>query len=207
MSQSDYRQATEESIALAQLYEKTRDVDDQVFNHYFRRIVYLIEPRMSSAVRNSVDAEDLAQSVLFHTLKADPGQRVVSTNNGSLWPLLAMKAIKRVYRAHRDATTLKRGGGGTLQSINTGDGDESRDMEVVDEGSSVEDEVAFKELREAAINQLTSETHRDVFRMFLAGAEEAEIADKLGCSDRTVRRSLKTARDAMLKEMAKWNAE
>lgn len=201
------RPASPKSIALADAYEQGTDADAQIFHHYYERLVRLIKPRIAPAMQGSVDAEDLAQSVIWQTLRVEPEEREVSTNNGSLWPLLAIKAIRRVYRAHRDATAQKRSDGNIVLSIHAAHEDEGYEADVADEGTSAEDEAAFNELKTAALNSLTSRTDRRVFELHLDGYSSERIMNELGCSSRTVNRSLQHAQEAMIKELEKWAEE
>jgi len=198
------RPASPKSIALADAYEQGTDADAQIFHHYYERLVRLIKPRIAPAMQSSVDAEDLAQSVIWQTLRVDPEERMVSTNNGSLWPLLAIKGIRRVYRAHRDATAQKRSDGNIVLSIHAAHEDEGASIDVADEGNSAEDEAAYKELKKVALESLQSRTDRRVFELHLDGFSADKIMNELGCSSRAVNRSLQHAQEAIMKELQKW---
>lgn len=206
MLKSPNKPAAEDSIFLAQGYEKGSAHDAEIFRRYYERLVNLIRPRMSSSLQRTVDADDLAQSVIWQTLRVDLDQRSVTTSNGSLWPLLAIKAIRRVYRAHRDASAQKRNEG-QIQSLHAGHVDDKPGMDVASKGITAEDEAAFKELKSSVLAALKSSTDRRVFELHLAGESQEAIMNALECSQRTVNRSLQAAQEALVKGLAKWSGD
>ncbi|HEV3437148.1 MAG TPA: ECF-type sigma factor [Gemmata sp.] len=174
-----------ESAAARPLWEK-----------YFHRLVGLARKRLRDAPRLAADEEDVALSVFDSFCRnAEAGRFPDLTDRDSLWRLLAAFTLRKAARHVRDAGALKRGGKATTDGSAVFDGMLAREpdpalaAEVAEECERLLGALQDPELRHVAL-----------FRM--DGYSVDEVAAKVGCAPRSVKRKLQLIRGIWKREAA-----
>ena len=157
----------------------------EAFDRYVDRLAALAQSRLSARLAQRIDADDVVQSAFRSFFRGAQEGRFVHGRGGDLWRLLSAIAINKVRMQAR------RHGAGRRDS--------SKEAAVGEDAAG-----AFGPSREpdpaeaAALLDELETLYRDLPRdrgtmleMRLAGSTVEEIADAVGCSERTVRRFLK----------------
>jgi RNA polymerase sigma factor (sigma-70 family) len=158
----------------------------ELWRRYVTRMEGVARPVVAGLAPGAGDEQDVAQSAFFAFCEAAAnGQAPQLGDRNELWRLLSTiarrKATDRVRRELRD----RRGGGATANRDGWQDAedDQPSPSEVVQLQEAMDE--LFLELQAAGDPKL-----RSIALMRLEGAETSEIADRLGCTVRTVQRKL-----------------
>jgi RNA polymerase sigma-70 factor, ECF subfamily len=191
-----------------QLLARVRAGDDAaaavIFQRFVDRLAAHAHQRLSPVVRRQIDAEDIVQSV-YRTFfrRVRQGQFRVD-HWGSLWGLLTRITFCKCARA---ANKVR--GGPRENSLRTNSDssafDSGLDWEAIAREPSPAEAAALNDTLDALLEPL-GESHREILRLALQGYTQAEIGNRVGCSERTVRRVL-TQAQADLKKMQPLGAE
>lgn len=145
--------------------------------------------RLAAALRRRIGAEDVVQSVCRTFLRRVQGGELVLEDAERLWHLLCAIAIAKTReqaRFHgREKRNVHRGVG--LEPDEAGD--------LVDPQASPEAMAIASEI-EAEIDQL-GEEERQIVLLKIADLTNEEIAERMGCSERTVRRLITKVREQL----------
>ncbi len=159
---------------------------EELWRKYVSRMEGLARPLMAPLPAGAGDEQDVAQSA-FHAFceAVANGQARRLDSRDELWRLLATisrnKATDRVRRELRD----RRGGGAGAAS----DGLEHLAIDEASPSEVAQLQEAMDELF-AALDASGDPKLKLIATMRLEGAETQEIADRLGCTARTVQRKL-----------------
>lgn len=165
---------------------------DALFVRYYRRLVQLARHRLTSLPRRVVDEEDLAAAALASLFtRLSDGSYPEARNDEDLWRILATIVEHKLLDEIRRQRANKRGNGKTRgESIFFGSANH--------EGGSGFDRFAGEDLSKGLrsicvhlFELLKSDDLRELALLRLEGYTTAEIAEKLGCTRRTVQRRLK----------------
>jgi len=165
---------------------------DALFTRYYERLVRLARQRLTSLPRRVVDEEDIATAALtsLFTRLAD-GSYPEARSDEDLWRILATIVEHKLLDEIRRQRAHKRGNGKTR-----GESIFARSAKA--EGGSGFDRFAGEDLstglRSICVHLfelLESDHLRELAMLRLEGYTTAEIAEKLGCTRRTVQRRLK----------------
>jgi len=176
----------------------------KLWERYFERLVRLGRKKLGSFPRRVGDEEDVALSAMDSFFQgARRGQFPKLDDRDNLWRLLvvitARKAVDHIAHENRQ----KRGGGKvvTESAIDLAAGSDRRGIEAII-GQEPSPEFVFMVIEqiESLVDELSDETARKVATMKLEGYTNEEIAERVGCSIRTVERKLWLIR-------SKWNEE
>lgn len=171
------------------------DAVRELWGRYFRRLVGLARQRLRNAPRRAADEEDVALSAFDSFCRhAEEGRFPDLLDRDSLWRLLVVMTARKASHLIRDETRQKRGGAG-IGDLPDGGGDVpiletvlSREptpdlaAQVAEECQRLLGELGDKELEQVA-----------VWRM--EGYAVDDIAGKLDCAPRSVKRKLQLIRD------------
>jgi RNA polymerase sigma factor (sigma-70 family) len=169
-----------------------------LWERYYRQLVALARKKLRSTSRQAADEEDVVQNA-FHSFFRAVGQGRFPQldDRDSLWRLLvvitANKALKQLAYAHRQ----KRGGGTATGSVGIypiGPDEEAALVEFVGSEPTPDFAAQVAEEYRHLLELLGDETLRQVAVWKMEGYGTDEIADKLGCSRRTVIRKLEAIR-------------
>ena len=168
------------------LLERDEIAIEELWRRYVARVEGVARPLLVGLAPGAGDEQDVAQSA-FHAFceAAANGQAPQLGSRDELWRLLATisrrKATDRIRRELRD----RRGGG----AMATCDGLE----QVADEQPSPSEVAELQESMDALVVVLDASGDpklKSIASMRLAGADTQEIAERLGCTVRTVQRKL-----------------
>lgn len=158
----------------------------ELWRRYVARMEGVARPVVAGLAPGAGDEQDVAQSAFFAFCEAAAnGQAPQLGDRNELWRLLSTiarrKATDRVRRELRD----RRGGGATPSRDGWQDAkdDQPSPSEVVQLQEAMDE--LFLELQAAGDPKL-----RSIALMRLEGADTPEIAERLGCTVRTVQRKL-----------------
>ena len=176
----------------------------QLWQRYFHRLVHLARARLRAARRAGAiaDEEDAALSAFDSFCRgAAHGRFPQLDNREDLWRLLVVITVRKVLGQVGRQVAQKRGGGRLLgeSALIGGDAAEGGGLDRL-AGDEPSPELAamvvdeYRRLRDG----LKSEALRQVLDLRLEGYTREEIAQRLGCAERTVKRKLDLIREAWL---------
>jgi DNA-directed RNA polymerase specialized sigma24 family protein len=174
------------------LKEGDRAAAQPLWDAYFTRIVALARAKLRGAARRSADEEDVALSAFdSFCRRAEQGQFPRLDDRDDLWQLLFVLTIRKAIDLARYEGRAARGGGRvhTLADLSGVDIDETLGREPA---PALAAQMAEEFDRLAA--RLTDESLRNVMLWKMDGWTNREIAWRLGCSEKTVERKLRSIR-------------
>lgn len=167
-----------------------------LWERYFVRLVGLARGRLRDAPRRAADEEDVALSAFDSFCRnAEAGRFPDLTDRDSLWRLLAAFTVRKAAHHRRDASRLKRGGGVTpadgsaaLAEVLARDPDPALAAEVADECDRLLAALADADLRRVAVLRMD-------------GLSVDQVAERIGCAPRSVKRKLALIRSIWEREV------
>jgi RNA polymerase sigma factor (sigma-70 family) len=176
-----------------------------LWERYFHRLVHLARARLRAARRAAAveDEEDAALSAFDSFCRgAAAGRFPQLADRDGLWRLLVVITLRKVMAQAARQAARKRGGGRLVgeSDVIGGDAAVARGLDQIaaDEPTPEMAAMVVEEYRRLR-DRLGSEALRQVLDLRLQGYTREEIAERLGCAERTVRRKLELIREAWLK--------
>ena len=187
---------THESV---QLVDRWRDGDEtaaqQIYDLYVSRLLALAASRISPALARRVEAEDVVQSVYRSFFARTSDDRLSIGQSGQLWGLLAAITVNKIRGKARFHAADKRNVAAEA-SIDTSASCYGLPPSELARDPSAEEAAMLTEQYDLASSKM-SETQSQVFKMFLDGESEEDIAKAIRRSARTVRRELEQVRNVL----------
>jgi hypothetical protein len=175
-----------------------------LWERYFHRLVHLARARLRAARRTGAieDEEDAALSAFDSFCRgAVEGRFPQLADRDGLWRLLVVITLRKVMAQAGRQAARKRGGGRLVgdSAIKGGDTVEARGLDGIaaDEPGPEVAAMVIEEYRRLR-DRLGSELLRQMLDLRLQGCTREEIANRLCCAERTVRRKLELIREAWL---------
>jgi RNA polymerase sigma factor (sigma-70 family) len=161
-----------------------------LWERYFARLVAFARGKLHGVARRAADEEDVALSA-FHSF-CQAAQRFPRLNDrDDLWQVLVMLTARKAYQERRSQQTRKRGGTLDPDGPRTAEAPDAVALdEIVGAEPTPEFAVSLAEHFEALLARLPGEQLRQIARLRLEEHSSAEIAQRLGCTERTVSRKL-----------------
>jgi DNA-directed RNA polymerase specialized sigma24 family protein len=184
---------------LAQLQVGDAAAVQPLWERYFRRLVGLARRKLQGAPRRAADEEDVALSAFDSFCRnAEQGRFPHLADRDSLWRLLVVLTARKAAHLVRDEGRLRRGGAARPANEDEQDAglEELFSREPTPELAAEVAEEYQRLLRSLGDAQLESVA---VWRM--EGHSVGEIANRLGCAPRSVKRKLQFIRDVWEKEV------
>jgi RNA polymerase sigma factor (sigma-70 family) len=174
-----------------------------LWERYFRRLVGLARAKLRQAPRHAADEEDVALSAFASFCRlAEQGRFPQLLDRDGLWSLLVVFTARKAHHLVRDRQRQKRGGGVTPRSATP---DEAEEGPALEQLLSREPTPALAAQMAEAYRALLSCLGDDELEATAVARMEGytveEIADRLGCASRTVKRQLKLIRKIWEKEV------
>jgi RNA polymerase sigma factor (sigma-70 family) len=191
---------------IAALKEGDSAAAQPLWERYYRQLVELARKKLRTTSRQAADEEDVVQNA-FHSFFRAVGQGRFPQldDRDSLWRLLvvitANKALKQLAHNHRQ----KRGGGTVTGSLGInpfGADDEAALVELVGAEPTPDFAAQVAEEYRRLLDLLGDESLQQVAVWKMEGSGNDEIAEKLGCSRRTIARKLEAIRSLWGNEQA-----
>ena len=161
---------------------------NEVFERYVERLTRLARSRLAARLAARVDPEDIVQSAYRSFFVAARQGRFAVSASGDLWRLLVEVTLHKLYRQAARHKARRR----SVERERASSDDGSWDRVTSGEPTPEQAAIAAEEM-EALLTKL-SPRGREAVELVLQGYEQREIAAKLGCADRTVRRWVEAAR-------------
>jgi DNA-directed RNA polymerase specialized sigma24 family protein len=161
---------------------------------YFHRLVGLARQRLGAAPRRAADEEDVALSAFDSFCRnAEAGRFPDLADRHSLWRLLAAFTLRKAAHHVRDAGRLKRGGcagaDGDLEAALGREPDPALAAEMTEECERLLAALGDADLRRVALLRMD-------------GYSVEEVAERVGCAPRSVKRKLQLIRGIWEREAA-----
>jgi DNA-directed RNA polymerase specialized sigma24 family protein len=170
-----------------------------LWERYFQRLVGLARTRLRGASRRAQDEQDVAVAAFASFCEgAEKGRFPKLTDRDSLWNLLFAIVVHKAGHLVRYEQAQKRGGGqvvgeDALEDLLASDNARGIDR-VVGNEPSPEIVVELTDQWQRLLHRLGDDTLRQVAIYKMEGYTNDEIADKLDCSEVTIRRKLDAIR-------------
>ncbi len=180
---------------LNQLKNGDQDAATKIYECYASQLIAKARGRLDMNVQRKVDAEDIIQSVyrsFFH--RFDEGQYELE-NWESLWGLLITithrKCGRKLDYFHADKRDV-----GRERNPNINTEDSVKQWEAIAREPTPEEAATLTETMEEML-ELFNPRQRKILSLCLQGYTQQEVGEQIGCSERTVRRVLNTARQEL----------
>jgi DNA-directed RNA polymerase specialized sigma24 family protein len=172
----------------------------ELWQHYFRRLVALARQRLRAAPRRAADEEDVALSAFDSFCRnAEAGRFPQLADRDSLWRLLVTITARKAAHLLRDEGRQKRGGG--AERLSNTDA-ESVLADVLSREPSPAFAAEVAEECQRLLQRLGDKELEVVALLRMEGYSVEEVCTKLGCAPRSVKRKLALIRTIWEKEMA-----
>jgi RNA polymerase sigma factor (sigma-70 family) len=163
----------------------------ELFNRFQSQLLRKAHEHLHSHVRSIVGVDDILQTALASFFSGQAKGEFVIPSWNSLWSLLALITVRKCYRYNkkfrregRHATSNEPRSYGFPWDTPTAE--------------ATSDQAAmYAEILENLLRGLKDERSRQVVSLWLQGYTEVESAEQVGCSQRTVRRMRRSARDRL----------
>jgi len=184
---------------IEQLKDGESEAAQRIWEAYFSRMVRLARRRLADAPRRAVDEEDIALSAFkSFCLGLEQGRFPRLADRHDLWSLLVAITAHKAVDALRHERRQKRGGGRVTSGSDTPPAFDFG--QVISKNPSPEFAAQVADEFERLLAQLDDETLRNVALWKLEGCSVEDIAARLDCATRTVKRKLQRIRTI-------WSAE
>jgi DNA-directed RNA polymerase specialized sigma24 family protein len=189
---------------LGQLQAGDPAAAQQLWERYFRRLVGLARKRLQGAPRQAADEEDVALSAFDSFFRgAEQGRFPDLADRDGLWRLLVLMTARKAMHLRRDEGRQKRGGGAHFVSDTPNDPNEDSVLgQVLGREPTPEFAAQMSEECERLLSGLGDAELKSVALLRMEGYTVEEIAARLGCVARSVKRKLQLIRGIWEKELA-----
>jgi RNA polymerase sigma-70 factor (ECF subfamily) len=171
----------------------------ELYYRYLEKLVGFAQRRLSTKLRARVDAEDVVQSVFrSFFIRAKQG-KFSFKDDDDIWKLLVQITIHKTLKHVAHHRRAKRDAGAEVSGA---DGREGL-VSYLSREPTPEQAAIFVDSLEFFLRELRP-ADRKILEMRLEGFEQAEIAKRLGVSDRTIRRLMERIRSLAEREMPLW---
>jgi RNA polymerase sigma factor (sigma-70 family) len=177
------------SIWIKQLKAGEAEAAQRLWERYCHRLIGLARKKLQDSPRQVKDEEDVVQSAFMSfCARAQAGLFPDLRDRDNLWPLLALITARKATNQRLHERRAKRGGGRVAA---TAEALEFAEV-IADEPSPEEAAIFFSELER--ILELLDPTCGRILLWKLEERTNAEIAQQLDCSERSVERKLRLIR-------------
>ncbi|MBY0586703.1 sigma-70 family RNA polymerase sigma factor [bacterium] len=160
---------------------------EAIFVRYSDRLVRLASKRISEKLAGRIEAEDVVQSVFRTFFGRAQDHRFTFEHADDLWKLLVSMTLNKLRNKVDFHTAAKRDVG--VEKPMTGPSINPSAFDPSGDAPSPEAVVAFLDLLENFMGDLR-EGDRRILELRLQGMTQDEVAREVGCTERTVRRTL-----------------
>ncbi len=174
------------------------DAATEIFSRFAHRLIGLARKRLSGAIKSKVDPEDIVQSVFRSFFRAEAEGRFELSNWDDLWNLLAVITLRKC--GHRVEHFLAARRDVTREAVPLKlDDDSAASWEHIAREPTPFEATVLIETLEVFLSALPVR-QRSIVELTLQGMQAPEISEQLGCSERTVERTLTWLRKNLEKE-------
>lgn len=171
----------------------------QLWQHYYEKLVRAARNKLRSERGGLGDEEDIVVSVFESFYRAAEAGRIPElTARDDLWKLLLRMAFRKVIDLRRKANRQKRGGGAQPHSLDLKE--DSQFIEVIGNEPTPEMVAIMTDSFEQLLLHLGDGSLREIAVGKMEGYSNSELAEKYGCSERTIERRLRLIREKCQQE-------
>lgn len=187
------------TIRYRQLQEGDLAAAEWLWRRYGPGLIKLARAQLGNTPRTMSDEEDVVQNVFsdFYTGVAE-GRFAHVAGRSDLWGLLAKITTRKAANERKYHTRKKRHSESSARNTSSKAGDAS--SRVADSGPSPEIQAEMQETLVHMIECLEDPVLKQIATWVLEGRHQDEIAQRLNCVPRTVRRKLQLIRGIWLAE-------
>ena len=172
---------------LDRLAEGQTDAVELFWKRYGESLQRVAERQIASWLRRRVDPEDVVQSACRTFFRRAAAGDFSLESKDDLWKLLLTITLNKVRMQARHHTRIRR-------SVNREQAlPEAASLQPAEWDRSIE-KIDLQDMLEVAFSSDDGE-RQNVLRMWLENCTQSEIAEEIGCSERTVRRIQSKIRD------------
>ncbi|QDT05664.1 RNA polymerase sigma factor [Rubripirellula lacrimiformis] len=178
---------------------------NRIWQHYFDRLVRTVRARLYGQNRAVSDEEDIVLSVFdsfYHA--AENGRFPDLSDRDDLWRLLLRMSARKVVDKRRRDQRQRRGGDVNVHSLDQ-TGDAANIIEAIGDEPSPEMALMMQESIEQFFSHLGVGQLGELAGAKLEGYSNAELAERFGCSERTIERRLHLIREKCQQELLEDN--
>ncbi len=177
-----------------QLADKNQQAAEQLWQHVAVRLQEFAAQKLDVQTRRHYDEQDAANSAFHSLCHGLADGRLEASNRDALWGLLAVITSRKISAQKRYLSRQKRGGGevrGESAFVELG----GVGINQVDGKQLPPDELAVvSESCVQLLDALPDEALKKIVLFKFQGATNAEVAEELKCTERTVERKLERIR-------------
>lgn len=178
---------------------------NQLWQHYFDRLVGSVRHRLYGQNRAVSDEEDIVLSVFESFYSAvQKGRFPDLSDRDDLWRLLLRMSARKVVDKRRHDLRQRRGGDVQIHSLDQA-ADENHIIEAIGEEPTPEMVLMMQESVEKLFSHLGVGQLRDLAGAKLEGYSNAELAQRFDCSERTIERRLHLIREKCRQELVEYH--
>ncbi len=181
---TDDRQWIETVLSQTPGYERA------VFDRFAQRLMAFAQSRLPVAVSQRVDEEDIVQSVFISFFRRYEAGEFVFDGAPDMWTLLAAMTYRKVASAIKFHQRERRA---ARRETGPGDGTGAGLSQLLDREPGPEELGIMCDSMRWLLEQLAS-AQREILQARLEGMTVAEIAERVGVSQSTVKRTLAKTR-------------
>lgn len=186
------------TLWMQQLREGQSDAAQQLWNHFCERLLDLARSKLPPNMARVYDEEDVAVSAFHSLCRGISARRFPDLQDrDNLWRLLVTISARKVTERRRYDSREKRHRPGALAGSQPDAATDDSSHELANVQSpepSPALAAEFAETCERLFGLLNEDILRQVAQLKLEGYQNAEIAQRLGCTRRTVERKLERIR-------------
>lgn len=181
---------SDELAWMRQLLEGDEQVVGEFWRDYGERLQRLAENHLSSRLKRRVGADDIVQSVCRTFFRRAQIGQFELADSDALWRLMCAITLTKVRQSVRFHGRQKRNLG-QEQGLNGPAGESAFTLrEFVHAGPTPDEAAVFVDELEQLMAGLDDEEQR-IVELKLQQCTNQEVAEQIGCSERTVRRMIK----------------
>jgi len=174
----------------------------QLWHHYYERLVRMARQRLRGSDVAVSDEEDVVVSVFESFYRAAENGRFPDlASRDDLWRLLLRMAARKIVDKHRHSKRVKRGGENNVYSLLASGKDNEAMIQVIGDEPSPEMVLMMTESCEQLLARLEDDKLRKIAVGKMEGYSNAELAERSGCSERTIERRLNLIREICQQEL------
>ena len=180
-----------------QMIDGLRSGDDAAYEKFWNELGGLLqnvaEKQLGNRLKQRVGSDDIVQSACRTFFRRVSGGQFDLPDSEALWRLMCSITLNKARRASRDHLRKKRGMDREVH-LSSGDNDSNRELEPGSTESEPLDAACVADQMTGLLEGL-SDRHCRVLDLKLQQYTNDEIAEKLSCSERSVRRIISQLKD------------
>ena len=174
----------------------------QLWHHYYDRLVRAARQNLRGRQGGLADEEDIVASVFESFYRAaEKGRFPDLAGRDDLWRLLLRMSARKIVDKQRFDHRQRRGAGAKVQSLDQPGGEDQAVIQVIGNEPTPEMVLMMTESFQELIRHLGDGQLREIAVGKMEGHSNADLAERLQCSERTIERRLHLIREKCQQEL------